>query len=138
MRPGRTARFDVVRYGALPYEEAEPERYPLFAVKTKDWSASKPSVLVTGGIHGQGLLDGARHVMGCYDGWCSPRQIVALWCRRKAAQAYSPAAGGISQCRAAHFGRTLEVAHLIVRGVDTSTRVQNVGCPWIIGLDKPG
>jgi hypothetical protein len=106
----------VVRYGALPYETAEPERYPLFAVKTKvgrlrltvskpvltgpvvseldnilsltgfivyfhfnlhrytkDWSASKPSVLVTGGIHGQGLMDGAHHVIGCQERWCSPR-----------------------------------------------------------------
>lgn len=45
-------RFDVVRYGALPYDDSDPERYPLFAVKTKDWNPEKPSVLVTGGVHG--------------------------------------------------------------------------------------
>ena len=45
VRPGVAARFDVVRYGALPYDAADPERYPLFAVKTKHWSASKPCVL---------------------------------------------------------------------------------------------
>jgi len=46
VRPGVTARFDVVRYGALsdaPYDAEDPERYPLFAVKTKHWSANKPS-----------------------------------------------------------------------------------------------
>lgn len=45
-------RFDVVRYGALPYDAADPDRYPLFAVMTRNWSAAKPCVLVTGGVHG--------------------------------------------------------------------------------------
>lgn len=44
-----SADFDVVKYGALSHDEA---RYPLFAVKTKDWDAAKPCVLVTGGVHG--------------------------------------------------------------------------------------
>ena len=30
----------------------DAERYPLFAVKTKDWAADKPHLLVTGGVHG--------------------------------------------------------------------------------------
>ena len=42
-------RFDVEQYGALSYDEA---RFPLFAIKTKAWDASKPTVLVTGGVHG--------------------------------------------------------------------------------------
>ena len=41
-----------MRYGALPYDDADADRYPLYAVKTKEWSADKPSVLVTGGVHG--------------------------------------------------------------------------------------
>jgi hypothetical protein len=41
--------FDVVQYGALPQDE---DRYPLFAVKTRNWDSSKRTVLVTGGIHG--------------------------------------------------------------------------------------
>jgi hypothetical protein len=41
--------FDVEQYGALPFDA---ERYPLFAVRTKNWSAEKPTVLVTGGVHG--------------------------------------------------------------------------------------
>ena len=44
--------FDVFQYGALPYDDADPQRYPLFAVKSKSWSPDKPCVLVTGGVHG--------------------------------------------------------------------------------------
>ena len=43
--------FDVVQYGSLSYERGAIE-HPLFAVKTKDWHPDKPSVLVTGGVHG--------------------------------------------------------------------------------------
>ncbi|MDA9556507.1 M14 family metallocarboxypeptidase [Vibrio sp.] len=41
--------FDVSQYGALSYDEA---RYPLFVIKTKAWDNTKPTVLVTGGVHG--------------------------------------------------------------------------------------
>jgi hypothetical protein len=42
-------KLDLVNYGALPYN---PQRYPLFALKTKDWRSDKQTVLVTGGVHG--------------------------------------------------------------------------------------
>lgn len=42
-------RFDVQQYGAL---SLDTERYPLFAVKTKNWAPGKPSILITGGVHG--------------------------------------------------------------------------------------
>ncbi|EKO3869741.1 M14 family metallocarboxypeptidase [Vibrio harveyi] len=42
-------RFDVEQYGALSYDEA---RFPLFFIKTRNWDAAKPVVLVTGGVHG--------------------------------------------------------------------------------------
>lgn len=41
--------FDVEQYGALSYDTA---RYPLFCVKSRDWSNDKPTVLITGGVHG--------------------------------------------------------------------------------------
>ena len=41
--------FDVEQYGSL---SQDVDRYPLFAVKTKNWSAEKRTVLVTGGVHG--------------------------------------------------------------------------------------
>ena len=43
------ARFDVVQYGELDYA---PDRYPLFAIKTRNWRDDLPIVLVTGGVHG--------------------------------------------------------------------------------------
>jgi hypothetical protein len=43
------ARFDVVQYGELDYT---PDRYPLFALKSRDWNDSLPTMLVTGGVHG--------------------------------------------------------------------------------------
>ncbi len=42
-------RFDVVEYGQLDYA---PERYPLCAIKHRDWRDELPIVLVTGGVHG--------------------------------------------------------------------------------------
>ncbi len=40
-------RFDIEQYGALSYDE---NRFPLFAIKSKNWDESKP--MVTGGVHG--------------------------------------------------------------------------------------
>lgn len=42
-------RFKIEQYGALAQDKL---RYPLFAARTKDWDNAKPSVLVTGGVHG--------------------------------------------------------------------------------------
>lgn len=41
--------FDVEQYGAL---SIAPNDYPLFVVKSKNWQADKPTVVVTGGVHG--------------------------------------------------------------------------------------
>lgn len=42
-------RFDVKQYGALSYD---PERYPLFYLQSRHWQEDKPTVLITGGVHG--------------------------------------------------------------------------------------
>jgi hypothetical protein len=56
--------LEVIQYGTLDYkftkqetdedakEEEIPTTFPLFAIKTADWSDSKPNVLITGGVHG--------------------------------------------------------------------------------------
>jgi hypothetical protein len=44
-----SADFEQVNYGALAFDAA---KYPLFAFKTKNWNASKKTILVTGGVHG--------------------------------------------------------------------------------------
>eukprot|EP00322_Chrysochromulina_rotalis_P028333 CAMPEP_0115859800 /NCGR_PEP_ID=MMETSP0287-20121206/16802_1 /TAXON_ID=412157 /ORGANISM="Chrysochromulina rotalis, Strain UIO044" /LENGTH=339 /DNA_ID=CAMNT_0003314111 /DNA_START=72 /DNA_END=1091 /DNA_ORIENTATION=- len=41
--------YELEQYGAL---SSDPERYPLYSMRTRQWSAEKPSVLVTGGVHG--------------------------------------------------------------------------------------
>lgn len=41
--------WEVVQYGAL---SVDPQRYPLFAVKSRHWQDDKPHLLVTGGVHG--------------------------------------------------------------------------------------
>jgi hypothetical protein len=41
--------FDVVEYGAVEYP---PDRYPLLAVRSRDWRDDLPVALVTGGVHG--------------------------------------------------------------------------------------
>lgn len=41
--------FKLTQYGALPYDEA---RYPLYAIIPDTIDPSKPSALVTGGVHG--------------------------------------------------------------------------------------
>ncbi len=43
------ARFDVEQYGELHYP---PERYPLFALRSRRWDDRLPCALVTGGVHG--------------------------------------------------------------------------------------
>jgi predicted deacylase len=42
-------RFEVSQYGQLDYPSG---RYPLFAVKSRDWRDDLPTMLVTGGVHG--------------------------------------------------------------------------------------
>lgn len=42
-------RFDVFEYGRLDYD---PDRYPLFAIKSTGWRDELPVTLVTGGVHG--------------------------------------------------------------------------------------
>ncbi len=43
------SRFDVEQYGELDYA---PDRYPLFAIRSRGWQADRPIALVTGGVHG--------------------------------------------------------------------------------------
>ncbi len=43
-------RFDIAQYGGLDY--APDGRYPLFAIRSRDWDDALPVVLVTGGVHG--------------------------------------------------------------------------------------
>ncbi len=43
------SRFELVEYGQLDYA---PDRYPLLALRSRDWDDALPVALVTGGVHG--------------------------------------------------------------------------------------
>ena len=43
------ARFDVIQYGSLDHD---PDRYPLLALRSRDWDTALPCALITGGVHG--------------------------------------------------------------------------------------
>ena len=64
--------FEVVQYGELDYP---PDgRYPLFAIRSRDWNEALPVALVTGGVHGyetsgvHGALHFLRHDATVYAG----------------------------------------------------------------------
>ena len=44
------ARFDVEQYGELDY--GSDGRFPLYALRSRDWNEALPTALVTGGVHG--------------------------------------------------------------------------------------
>lgn len=46
--------FEAFQYGELQYSHIPvgEERYPLWALKSRSWKADKPTVLITGGVHG--------------------------------------------------------------------------------------
>jgi hypothetical protein len=44
-----SSHYEVVQYGRLDYH---PDRYPLFAIKSRGWRSTLPCALVTGGVHG--------------------------------------------------------------------------------------
>jgi hypothetical protein len=46
---GLRAHFDVATYGEVAYGD---ERFPLMAIRSRNWQSHLPIVLVTGGVHG--------------------------------------------------------------------------------------
>lgn len=56
LRENKKDAFVVTKYGDLPHhtddDACASESFPLFAIRTREWSRDKPSVLVTGGVHG--------------------------------------------------------------------------------------
>ncbi|CTP83334.1 hypothetical protein XTPLMG728_0176 [Xanthomonas translucens pv. poae] len=64
-------QWDVIEYGELAYAQA---RYPLLALRSRDWHAALPCMLVTGGVHGyetsgvHGALQFAERHAGDYAG----------------------------------------------------------------------
>mmetsp|Transcript_132939 Transcript_132939/g.231032 ORF Transcript_132939/g.231032 Transcript_132939/m.231032 type:complete len:403 (+) Transcript_132939:60-1268(+) len=77
---GLKERFDVQQYGALSHD---PERYPLFAVMTRKWNPDKPSVLVTGGVHGyetSGVQGAIRFLQTVAEAFSETFNIIVIPC----------------------------------------------------------
>lgn len=49
LREDKANSLTVEQYGRL---SIDPERYPTFVIKSKHWQLEKPTVIVTGGVHG--------------------------------------------------------------------------------------
>lgn len=68
---GLRGQWDVVAYGELVYAQ---ERYPLLALRSRNWDDALPCMLVTGGVHGyetsgvHGALQFAQQHAGDYAG----------------------------------------------------------------------
>lgn len=59
------AQAECFTYGELDYRHLGFGRYPLYAVKTRNWQPAKPFFLVTGGVHGyehSGVQGGLRFI----------------------------------------------------------------------------
>ena len=46
------AQGELLQYGVLDYARLGLGTYPLLAVRSREWRADRPTVLVTGGVHG--------------------------------------------------------------------------------------
>ncbi|MDM4765215.1 M14 family metallocarboxypeptidase [Pelomonas sp. SE-A7] len=46
------AQAELIEYGAIDYSRLGLGRYPLYAVRSRTWNPDRPTVLVTGGVHG--------------------------------------------------------------------------------------
>jgi hypothetical protein len=46
------AQAELFQYGTLDYTRLGLASYPLYAVRSRAWDAARPTVLVTGGVHG--------------------------------------------------------------------------------------
>ncbi|MCL1080093.1 M14 family metallocarboxypeptidase [Parashewanella spongiae] len=47
--PSLVSHFKITQYGSLPID---PKRFPLFGLTSLNWDESKPTILITGGVHG--------------------------------------------------------------------------------------
>ncbi|OYQ42711.1 peptidase [Rhodoferax sp. TH121] len=56
-------RFAVNTYGEVVYGD---EHFPLMAIRSRDWNATLPTVLVTGGVHGY-ETSGVQGALHCVD-----------------------------------------------------------------------
>ncbi|WP_085299764.1 M14 family metallopeptidase [Cognaticolwellia mytili] len=72
--------FTIEQYGLLNYANG---KYPLYAIKSANWQANKPSVLITGGVHGyetSGVQGAIRFVQSSAEEFQDEFNFVVLPC----------------------------------------------------------
>jgi hypothetical protein len=80
---GLDAYFDIEQYGELNYGPSCSRVYPLYAVKSRNWQHDKPTVLVTGGVHGyktSGVHGALRFLQTSAVAYSSQLNILVLPC----------------------------------------------------------
>ncbi|MCG9698339.1 M14 family metallocarboxypeptidase [Shewanella sp. Isolate11] len=77
---GLSDTFTLVQYGQLDYQEGV---YPLYAVKSRQWDENKPTVLVTGGVHGyetSGVQGALRFILTAAEQYSEQVNLVVAPC----------------------------------------------------------
>jgi hypothetical protein len=73
-------RFDLLPHGEVAYGH---ERFPLVALRSPDWQADRPAVLITGGVHGyetSGVLGALRFADQHAHGWAGRVNLLIVPC----------------------------------------------------------
>jgi hypothetical protein len=77
------AQAELFTYGMLDYARLGLGRYPLHAVRSRGWDAARPTVLVTGGVHGyetSGVQGALQWIANEFDRHAAAVNLLVLPC----------------------------------------------------------
>jgi len=77
------ARAELLQYGVLDYTRLGLPSYPLHALRSRDWNPARPTVLVTGGVHGyetSGVQGALQWIATAFDRHADSVNLLVLPC----------------------------------------------------------